>query len=54
MTTISQDKSVELLSDVMSDGISNCCGARVYDPSGEGEGICKACGESCEVIVNED
>ena len=31
--------------------MSNCCNAKVIDPSGEGiEGVCADCGEHCEVV----
>jgi hypothetical protein len=38
------------LSDCIADGASNCCGAAVYDPSGEGiEGVCMDCKEHCDI-----
>ena len=33
--------------------MSNCCNAKVIDPSGEGiEGVCADCGEHCGVVSN--
>lgn len=41
--------SVEI-TDLYADGVSNCCGAAVLDPSGnDEEGICHQCGEHCGV-----
>lgn len=33
---------------------SNCCGTRMYDPAGNGEGFCKQCGEHCVSIQKEN
>lgn len=43
------DKGQESLNDAIIPGISHCCSARVYQPD-----ICKACGEHCEVIQEEN
>lgn len=40
--------------DFIADGMSECCSASVYDPSGEDiEGICSDCKEHCSVIKEE-
>lgn len=42
--------SVEI-SDLTAAGMSHCCSASVYDPSGEEvEGICADCKEHCSII----
>lgn len=46
--------SIEL-SDIYSDGMSNCCSASVINPSGEGnEGVCNDCKEHCSIVREID
>lgn len=41
------DKQTELLNDLLEDGGSNCCGAKVYGD------ICADCKEYCEIAKEE-
>lgn len=46
--------SVEV-TDLYAEGMSSCCSATVYDPSGENiEGVCKDCGEHCSIVQEEE
>ena len=42
------DKQIELLNDVLEDGGSSCCGAKVYFD------ICADCKEHCDLVTEED
>lgn len=45
-----EEKAHEIIEDVMGEGASNCCGARVYSPSGDWA-ICMDCKEYCSVVT---
>lgn len=47
------EKSHEHIEDGMGSGASNCCGAKVYSPSGDWA-ICTDCKEYCEVVEDEE
>lgn len=34
-------------------GVSNCCGAPVYNPGNNETGVCKECKEHCEIEEEE-
>jgi len=42
------DKEIETISDLVSEGTSNCCDALVILD------ICSICGEHCEAVVEEE
>lgn len=46
------DKAQEHISDVTGEGVSNCCGAKVYSPSGDWA-ICFDCKEHCDIVEEE-
>jgi hypothetical protein len=49
------DKNQEHLSDAMGEGVSNCCGARCYNPSGDPDSaICMDCKEHCSEEQEEE
>jgi len=51
------DEIWEKVNDVLGDGTSSCCDAKVYNPSGRlgtGEAICMRCYEHCDEIEEED
>lgn len=47
MNDIINDKNEELLNDATAEGVSNCCGAKVYMPD-----ICSDCKEHCAVELD--
>ena len=42
-----EDKQQELLNDMVEDGFSNCCGAKVILD------FCMDCKEHCEIVIEE-
>ena len=48
-----EDKIREFINDAVGEGMSSCCGANVWSPSGEWA-ICTDCKEYCDVIKDEE
>lgn len=49
------DKQQEHLIDAKGEGVSNCCGAAVYNPSGNpDDAICRDCKEPCSEVTDEN
>lgn len=48
-----EDKQREFIEDAIGEGMSNCCSARVWSPSGDWA-ICTDCKEHCDVVKEKD
>lgn len=49
MTIHEREKAEEYLADGMVEGVSGCCGAKVYNPGNDECGVCMDCKDHCSI-----